>query len=85
MKKDFFKIVKDFIINEGKAPHVNSYIQSLSEMLEFFAPKTVSDMRRLEIAKENLMNIRRHVRKMEEKVSMLEEQLKVLQEEKSKK
>lgn len=75
-------MTQDFILNEGQGPSVVSYIQSLSEVLESIKPSTVSDMRRLEVAKENLLNLRRHVRRMDEKMKFLEEELNVLKEEK---
>jgi hypothetical protein len=81
---DFAKMAKRFIVNEGERPGVNSYIQSLSEVLNSIRPSSVSDSRRLEVAKDNLLNIRRHVRRLEEHVSTLQEELKVLQEEKTK-
>ncbi len=84
MKMDFYKMTRDFIVNEGQGPSIVSYIQSLGEALEAMHPNTVADARRLEIAKENLLNVRRHVRRLEEKVSFLEEELKILQEKKIK-
>jgi len=83
MKIDFYKMTRDFILNEGQGPSISSYIQSLAEALEAMRPNTVADARRLEVARENLLNVRRHVRRLEEKVSFLEEELKILQEKKS--
>lgn len=84
MKIDFDKMTRNFILNEGNGPSVISYIQSLAEALNAMRPNTVADSRRLEIAKENLSNVKRHFRRLEEKISFLEEELKILQEEKSK-
>ena len=82
--KDFLrKMQSDFVINEGTVnPSINSYIQSLADALSYVAPRTIGDSRRIEIAKENLLNIRRHVRRLEEKVGSLQEELKILQEKK---
>lgn len=81
-KVDFDKMTRTFILNEGQGPSIVSYIQSLGEALDAIRPSTVADSRRLEVAKENLLNVRRHVRRLEEKVSFLEEEIKVLQEKK---
>ncbi len=79
-KIDFFKMTRDFIINEAQGPSVISYLQSLAEALEAMRPGTLADSRRLEVAKENLLNVKRHVKRLEEKVSFLEEEMKILQE-----
>jgi len=77
------KMHQDFILNEGIInPGIGSYIQSLMDVLSRFTPKTVGDSRRLEIAKENLNNIRKHVRRLEERVGTLEEQIKIFEENK---
>ena len=57
-----------------------SYIQSIEEVLNLMAPISQRDNRRLEIAKENLKNIRKHNRKMQQKIISLEERLKLLEE-----
>mgnify|MGYP001600521385 CR=1 FL=1 len=80
MKIDYFKMTRDFIVNEGQGPSINSYIQSLAEVLESISPKTISDARRLEVAKENLQNLRRHTRRLEEKIKFLEEEITVIRE-----
>ena len=82
--KDFLHVLhKNFLVTEGVAG-IGSYIQSLTDVLSAFSPRTMGDSRRLEIAKENLLNIRRHVRRLEEKVSILEEENNVLKEKKEK-
>jgi len=86
MKSDvYYKMARDFILREGQGPSIGSYIQSIAETLSAMKPNTVSDARRLEVARENLLNIRRHVRRLEDKLICLEEELKVLQEERENK
>lgn len=77
---DYEKMTNSFILNEGSSPSVVSYIQSLAECLDSMRPNSVQDMRRLEMAKENLSNVRRQVKRLTEKVNILEEEMKVLQE-----
>ena len=76
------KITEKFLLNEGmnNSPDVMSYIQSIEEVLNLMAPISQRDNRRLEIAKENLKNIRKHNRKMQQKIISLEERLKLLEE-----
>lgn len=73
-------MTQDFILNEGQGPSVVSYIQSLGEVLSSIKPATVSDNRRLEVAKDNLLNIKRHFRRMDERIKFLEEEVKLFQE-----
>lgn len=81
-----FKLNKStgqFILKEGyNAPSLASYVQSLKEIIFSLSPKTKTEARRLEIAKNHLKEIRLHVRRLEEKNRQLEEQLRILEEEK---
>lgn len=71
-----------FIHSEGKfhEPSMNSYIQSLKEQLENMEAKTMREARRIEIAKENLMGIRRHSKRLQEQIGLLESTKKELEE-----
>ena len=73
-------LTRRFLLGESRAAGVASYIQNLSEILGQIRPRSRTDERRMEIARENLREIRRHVRKLEEKVNLLEEHIGVLEE-----
>ena len=75
-------MTREFLLGEGRAPSVISYIQSISEVLESITAKTRTDERRIEVAKANLLEVRRRTRRMTERVSVLEEQVKILEENK---
>lgn len=75
-------MTREFLLGEGRAPSVISYIQSISEVLESITAKTRTDERRIEVAKANLLEVRRRTRRMAERVSVLEEQVKILEENK---
>tara|TARA_Y100000593_G_scaffold66126_1_gene121770 strand:+ start:793 stop:1050 length:258 start_codon:yes stop_codon:yes gene_type:complete len=77
-------ITRRFLLGESKSPSLQSYLQALSETLSKLSPKTKSDHRRVEIAKSQLKEIKRHTRKLEESVALLEERLRVLEESKGK-
>lgn len=85
MKIDFLKMTRDFILNEGQGPSVISYVQSLGEALNGITPRSIADARRLEMAKETLLNVRRHIKRLEDKINVLQEEVKTLQEDKIKK
>lgn len=87
MKNNNFldKMTWDFIkLNEGISPSVFSYLQSLSETLNNIRPSSTSDSRRIEIAKSQLKEVKKHVNKLEEQVYNLEEKVKLLEETKNK-
>ena len=78
---DLRRLTREFLLGEGRAkPSVVSYIQSIAEVLESVNPKTRTDERRIEVAKANLQEVRRHTRRLQERVSVLEEQVQVLEE-----
>ena len=81
MKVDFYNMTKKFLLGEGKnKPSLGSYIQSLTEIVESLHPRSKTESRRVEIAKEHLREIRKRSRVLEERVSLLEERLHVLEE-----
>lgn len=81
MKFDFGKITRKFLLGESyKEPTVESRIQTLYEILENIMPKTASESRRLEVAKEQVRGIRRQHKKMLENYKMLEERVRMLEE-----
>jgi len=83
---DLNSITRRFLLGEGtvspNAPTIQSYIQSLGEVLNNFKPRTKNGIRRLTIAKSQLKEIKRITRKLEERVFVLEEQLQILEEDK---
>ena len=62
MKMDFDGLTRKFLegnfLHEGKTPDINSYIQTLGEILDNFRPKSVSERRRLDVAQEQLREIK---------------------------
>lgn len=82
MKFSLNSLTKDFILNEGAGPTINSWIQSLSENINALKPRSLSEERRIEVMKHNLRELRRVSRRMQEQINKLEEQVNILQEEK---
>jgi len=79
---DFRRMTREFLLGESKPPSLASYIQSVSEVLESVVPRTQRDGRKIEVAKANLKEVRRHTRRLQERVNVLEEQVKILEENK---
>ena len=51
---DFRRLTRQFIQNEGKGPSVSSYLQSISEVLQNISPRSRTDERRIEMARQSL-------------------------------
>ena len=83
---DFEGLTRRFLegdfLKEGKAPDINGYIQTLGEILDNFKPKSLSERRRLDAARDQLREIRRHTRRMQSQLHILEEKLSILEENK---
>ena len=84
---DIQKMTKEFVerLNEGDTPQWRSYLQSIDEALASVKIRTQRDARKVELARHNLVEIRRHLKRMDERVTTLEEKLQVLEEKKGKK
>ena len=82
MSVDYYKLTKDFLVNEGKAPDANilAYVQALSETIANMKPRSQSEGRRLAMAKQQLKEIKRHAKRMQEQINVLEERVNVLEE-----
>lgn len=78
---DLRRMTRKFIVNEGKQ-QVNwqALAQSIEEALASIRTSSLRDNRRVELAKHNLKEIKRHLRKANERIETLEEQLRILEE-----
>ena len=78
---DLRRMTRKFIVNEGKQ-QVNwqALVQSIEEALSSIRTGSLRDNRRVELAKHNLKEIKRHLRKANERIENLEEQLRILEE-----
>ncbi len=81
------RITRKFLLGEHYDPTVLSSIQIVFEMLNGLRIISQRDTNKIEIAKEQIVKVRRHVkrieernRNLEEQVGLLEEKLKVLEE-----
>lgn len=79
---DLRTMTKRFIMSEGAKKLVDwkSLVQSIDEALSSLNPKSLRDSRRIELARHNLKEVKSHLRRANERVATLEEQLRVLEE-----
>ena len=75
-------MTKRFIMSEGAKKLVDwkSLVQSIDEALSSLNPKSLRDSRRIELARHNLKEVKSHLRRANDRVATLEEQLRVLEE-----
>jgi ubiquinone biosynthesis protein UbiJ len=85
-KLDFDAMTRKFFhhLKEGKTEDIGirEYVQALAETLGSFKPRTLTEQRRLAVAKQQLKEIKRHSNKLQERVTRLEEQVSILEENK---
>jgi polyhydroxyalkanoate synthesis regulator phasin len=79
---DLRTMTKRFIMSEGAKRLVDwkSLVQSIDEALSSLNPKSLRDSRRIELARHNLKEVKSHLRRANERVATLEEQLRILEE-----
>ena len=81
MKVDLRKMTRDFLIGEVKSnPTARAYVESVLRILDEVRPKSQRESRQLSVARQNLLEIKRVVRTLENKISLLEEQVRILEE-----
>ena len=78
---DLRKMTRQFLMNEGKQQvKWQALVQSVEEALSSIRTGSLRDTRRVELARHNLKEIKRHLRKANERIDTLEEQLRILEE-----
>jgi|TARA_R100001163_G_C5057782_1_gene194317 polyhydroxyalkanoate synthesis regulator phasin len=82
MSVDYYKLTKDFLVNEGQISDTNilTYVQALSETIANMRPRSQAEGRRLAMAKQQLKEIKKFAKRLHEQISVLEERVNVLEE-----
>lgn len=57
-----------------------TYIQGLEEIISNLKPRTITEKRRMSLAKQHLREVKRYARRMENQMQVLEERLNILEE-----
>jgi RNA-splicing ligase RtcB len=72
---------RSFVLNEDlDEKTIFTYIQGLQEIINNFKPRTMTERRRLALAKQQIKEVKRHARKMQNEVQILQEKLNILEE-----
>ena len=71
---------RDFLNESLDEKNIFTYIQGLQEIISNLKPRTVTEKRRLQLAKTHLREVKRFARRMENEVTLLQEKLNILEE-----
>ena len=71
-----------FLIESLDEKNIFTYIQGLQEIISNLKPRTMTEKRRLQIAKTHLREVKRFAKRMENEMSVLQEKLNILEESK---
>ena len=73
---------QDFLNESLDEKNIFTYIQGLQEIISNLKPRTMTEKRRLQIAKTHLREVKRFARRMENDMTVLQEKLNILEESK---
>ena len=74
-------LTRKFLLGEEKSKSsIFTYIQGLQETLTNFTPRSKTESRRASMAREQLREIKRYARKLQNEVELLQERLNILEE-----
>lgn len=72
-----------FVLNEElDEKNIFAYIQGLQEIISNLKPKTLTEKRRLTLAKQHLREVRKYARRMQSDITVLQEKLTIIEESK---
>ena len=71
---------RDFLNESLDEKTVFTYIQGLEEIISNLKPRTMTEKRRVSLAKQHLREVKRYARKMQTNIDVLNEKLSILEE-----
>ena len=71
---------RDFLNESLDEKNIFTYIQGLQEIISNLNPKTLTEKRRLQLAKTHLREVKRCARRLENDIGVLQEKLNILEE-----
>ena len=71
---------RDFLTESLDEKNIFTYIQGLQEIISNLKPRTLSEKRRVILAKQHLREVKRFARKMDSDIGVLQEKLTILEE-----
>ena len=81
MKIDLNNLTRKFLLGETKQrPSVRAYVESIVRIIDEVRPKSQRENRQFSVARQHLQEIKRLNSQLVEKITLLEEQVKILEE-----
>ena len=72
---------RNFLLNEEmEVKTIFTYIQGLQEIINNFKPRTMTERRRFALAKQQIKEVKRYARRLQNEVHVLQEKLNILEE-----
>ena len=71
---------QNFLSESLDEKNIFTYIQGLQEIISNLKPRTLTEKRRMQLAKQHLREVKRFARKMENDIGILQEKLNILEE-----
>ena len=72
-----------FIMNEGlDEKTIFTYIQGLEEIISNLKPRTMTEKRRMSLAKQHIREVKRYARRLQNENRVLQEKLNIIEESK---
>jgi hypothetical protein len=71
---------QDFLSESLDEKTIFTYIQGLEEIISKLKPRTLTEKRRMSLAKQHLREVKRSARRMQNEMHILEEKLNILEE-----
>ena len=71
---------RNFLTESIDEKNIFTYIQGLQEIISNLKPKTMTEKRRLQLAKNHLREVKKFARRMDNDIGVLEERLNILEE-----
>jgi len=73
---------RNFLNESLDEKNIFTYIQGLEEIISNLKPRTMTEKRRMSLAKQHVREVKRYARKMQNEVHVLQERLNILEESK---
>ena len=73
---------RDFLNESLDEKNIFTYIQGLQEIISNLKPRSMTEKRRLQLAKTHLREVKKFARRMDSDISVLQEKLNILEESK---
>lgn len=71
---------RNFLNEDITEKNIFTYIQGLQELISQFKPRTMTEQRRMTLAKQHLREVKRYARRMQNEMTVLQEKVSILEE-----